>query len=266
MPGTDSPRRARLAGEDRRGPPAGRCPAPTGRGRDPAPCGLRSRARGPPAPRARARVKRTGVPSRLMRPRVNAVHAEDRPRRARCGPTPAAPRGRRSRRPAAAATTPSTKSLPHPSSTSLGSPTVVPSIGTGEIRLDRAAHHAAHELARREVRRLVGRDERAVLEDRDAVAEVEDLLEPVRHVDDGDTAGGELADDRVEQLDLVVAQRGGRLVHRDDAGVERQRLDDLDDLLLGDGERPDASGGLDERHAEIVEQQRASGRSSCACR
>ena len=109
-----------------------------------------------------------------------------------------------------------------------------------EVRLDGAADHAPHELVRGQGRGLVGRDERAVLEDRDAIAQVEDLLQPVRDVDHGDAAGGEPADDRVEQLDLAVAEGGGRLVHRDDPSIERERLDDLDDLLLGDRERTDA--------------------------
>ena len=95
--------------------------------------------------------------------------------------------------------------------------------------------------------RLGGRpgvDLLAVLEHRDGVAEVEDLLEPVGDVDDRDAAVGEAADDRVEQLDLVVGERRGRLVHLDDPGVEAHRLGDLDDLLLGDGERADPAGGL----------------------
>ena len=49
---------------------------------------------------------------------------------------------------------------------------------------------------------------------------------------------------RVEQLDLVVGQRRGRLVHLDDRGVEADRLGDLDDLLLGDRERADQRAGL----------------------
>ena len=35
---------------------------------------------------------------------------------------------------------------------------------------------------------------------------------------------------------LGGGQRGGRLVHHDDPGLQRQRLGDLDDLLVGDGQ------------------------------
>ena len=40
----------------------------------------------------------------------------------------------------------------------------------------------------------------------------------------------------VEQLDLVVGQGRGRLVHDEQPRVEGERLDDLDDLLLRDAE------------------------------
>ena len=50
------------------------------------------------------------------------------------------------------------------------------------------------------------------------------------------------ADERVEQLDLVVGERRGGLVHRDHPGVEAERLDDLDDLLLGHRQRARPAG------------------------
>ena len=83
----------------------------------------------------------------------------------------------------------------------------------GEERGDRAADHQPHELGVVELGGRAGGDLAAVLEHRDRVAEVEDLLEPVRDVEDRDAARGEPRDDRVEQLDLVVGERGGRLVH-----------------------------------------------------
>ena len=44
----------------------------------------------------------------------------------------------------------------------------------------------------------------------------------------------QLADDGEELFDLVRRQGGGRLIHDQDAGLERQRAGDLDGLLLGD--------------------------------
>ena len=54
----------------------------------------------------------------------------------------------------------------------------------------------------------------------------------------------EVADDPEQLVDLGVVQRRGRLVHDQHVGVERQRLGDLDHLLLGDGEsrRPASVG------------------------
>ena len=63
-----------------------------------------------------------------------------------------------------------------------------------------------------------------------------------------------LRDDAVEQLDLVVGEGRGRLVHLDDPGVEADRLGDLDDLLLGDRERADPLAGPDAGDAEPGEQ------------
>ena len=53
---------------------------------------------------------------------------------------------------------------------------------------------------------------------------------------------------------LAVADRRGRLVHEDDLGVVAQRLGDLDQLHLRDGETVHAPGGGD-REAEIVEDR-----------
>ena len=47
-------------------------------------------------------------------------------------------------------------------------------------------------------------------------------------------ASGELAHDLEQRVALRRRQRGGRLVHHQDARVERQRLGDLDQLLLAD--------------------------------
>ena len=53
--------------------------------------------------------------------------------------------------------------------------------------------------------------------------------------------------------DLGVVERGGRLVHDQDLGVERQRLGDLDHLLPGHGEAADELPRV-ERQVQPVEQ------------
>ena len=124
----------------------------------------------------------------------------------------------------------------------------------GEVRRQRAADHQAHELGLGQLGGRPGGHVLAVLEDGDRRAELEDLLQPVRDVDDRDAAVGEAPDDGVEELDLVVGQCGRRLVHLDHLGVEADGLGDLDDLLLGDREAADEGPGLEAGDAEAGEQ------------
>ncbi len=103
---------------------------------------------------------------------------------------------------------------------------------------DRPAHHLADQLVGGDRGRVHCVDQGSVLEDRHPVGEVEDLLEPVGDVEDRHAALPQPLDQAVQELDLLVGERGGRLVHRDDPGVMRDRLDDLHDLLSSDGQRP----------------------------
>ena len=73
----------------------------------------------------------------------------------------------------------------------------------------------------------------------DPVGQRRDLVEPVRDVDDAHAVGRELPDDAEEPRALRRRQRRGRLVHDQDARVERQRLGDLDELLLADAQARD---------------------------
>ena len=84
----------------------------------------------------------------------------------------------------------------------------------------------------------VGRGGAAVLEHGDPVADLADLLEPVRDVDDGDALRGQLADDPEQVGHLVVGEHRARLVHDDQPGLVRQRPGHADDLLAGGGQRP----------------------------
>ena len=76
-----------------------------------------------------------------------------------------------------------------------------------------------------------------VAEHGDAVGELHDLVDAVRDVDDRDAVAGELPDDLEQPLAFGRRQGRGRLVHDQDAGVDRQRLGDLDQLLLADAQR-----------------------------
>ena len=62
----------------------------------------------------------------------------------------------------------------------------------------------------------LGRDEAAVAEHRDPVAEAEDLLHAVRDVDDAEPFGAEPPDHLERRFGLALGQRRGRLVEDDD--------------------------------------------------
>ena len=75
-------------------------------------------------------------------------------------------------------------------------------------------------------------DERAVAQHDDAVGALLDLVQAVRDEDDDDAVGLQLGDHLEQLVGLGERQARGRLVHDDEARVERQRLGDLDHLLL----------------------------------
>ena len=99
----------------------------------------------------------------------------------------------------------------------------------------------------------VGGDVGAVAHHGDGVAEGEDLVEAVGDEQQRAALVAQAAGDGEEPLDLDAGQRGGRLVHDEHPGVERDGLGDLDDLLVGDREAERGAVGVDP-HAEALEQ------------
>ena len=95
----------------------------------------------------------------------------------------------------------------------------------------------------------------AVAHHGDALAEREDLVQPVRDEQHRRAPGAQRLDDAEEALDLGLRERGRRLVHHDHARLGRERLGDLDDLLVGDREPACDAVGI-ELDAELVEQPR----------
>ena len=106
-------------------------------------------------------------------------------------------------------------------------------VGLGEI-LGVGADHLAHDPLRVDVLHLLLAGDVAVAQHGDVVADADQLLQPVRDVDDRDALRLEVGDHLEQHLDLGRAKRRGRLVHDQDRGVERHRLGDLDQLLLAD--------------------------------
>ena len=64
------------------------------------------------------------------------------------------------------------------------------------------------------------------------VGDLEDLRQPVRHVDDADAPLLEPPDDGEEPPGFLVGERAGGLVEHEDLDIGRQRPSDLDHLLL----------------------------------
>ncbi len=72
----------------------------------------------------------------------------------------------------------------------------------------------------------------------DAVDDLRHLVETVRDVDDADAGSLQVVDHLEQQSRLLLGERGGRLVHDEHFGVQRQRLGDLHHLAL---RRPSSS-------------------------
>ena len=77
------------------------------------------------------------------------------------------------------------------------------------------------------------------------VGDIEDLVQAVRHEQDGASLVAQLAHDAKKGLRLVVGERRRRLVHDDDRGAPQKGAGDLDDLFLGRGQAAGRLTGID---------------------
>ncbi len=91
-------------------------------------------------------------------------------------------------------------------------------------------------VRRRQLRARRRRDPAAVAQDRDAIGDLEDLFHAVGDEEDRHALLAQGVHDAEEPLHLVRREGCGRLVHDQHAHVERDRLGDLDGLLLGEGQ------------------------------
>ena len=69
-----------------------------------------------------------------------------------------------------------------------------------------------------------------------AITNRHDLVEPMGDIDDSNATVPEHAHEREQSTHLGGAQSRGRLVHDDEASLDRQRAGDLDHLLVRDAE------------------------------
>ena len=102
-----------------------------------------------------------------------------------------------------------------------------------------AAHHGEDEPVDLRLGHFARMHPLTVAQHGDAIGNLEDLVKPVRDVDDSQSLLLQASDDAEEHLDFALGQRSGGFVHHQDARGARERLCDFDHLLLGDAERFD---------------------------
>ena len=101
-----------------------------------------------------------------------------------------------------------------------------------------AADHQRHQPLPGDVRDgLAGDGDLAITQHRHTVAKQEHLVELVADEDDRDALRPEPAQHVEQRRRLVIGDRGGRLVQKQDLCLERERLGDFDNLHLRDRER-----------------------------
>src|SRR5260370_21228960 len=83
-----------------------------------------------------------------------------------------------------------------------------------------------------DIRRSPDADDLAVLHYRDAIGEIEDVVNVVADEEDADPLGLQLLDELADLRGLLRAERRGRLVHDEDARVEMDRARDRHRLAL----------------------------------
>jgi len=121
--------------------------------------------------------------------------------------------------------------------------------------LDAASHHHLDKTAHVRLRDFGHAHILTVAQHRDAVAHLENFFEVVRDEDHCDALLLQLPHDREQMLGFGGRERGGRFVENQNARFERERLADLDKLLLRNGEFANRHGQVD-RHAEPRENFR----------
>ncbi len=122
----------------------------------------------------------------------------------------------------------------------------------GEIAPD----HHAHDRLGLDFVAAERADIAAVAQHGDAVGELVHLGHAMRDVDDGESLGAQPRDQVEQPARLAIGERGGRLVHHQDARPRMHRARDLDHLLLGDRQIADQRA-RPEAGAEAREHLRA---------
>ena len=101
------------------------------------------------------------------------------------------------------------------------------------VVLDVTAGQIVGELLLGQVRGQTGVDILAVTHDAHVVGNLKDFIRLVGDEHDGDAGITKLTDSDEQGVNLFLGQRGGRLVHDDELGVEQQGTADGNQLLVG---------------------------------
>src|SRR5207249_8821680 len=114
-----------------------------------------------------------------------------------------------------------------------------------DAEADGSTDHELRELALGAVRRSAAAGDPSAPDHGDAIRDLEDLVELVADEDDARALRAKLPEHAEDLARLLRREDGGRLVEDEDPRVAVDRLEDLNALLLADGELIDAGRGLD---------------------
>ena len=117
--------------------------------------------------------------------------------------------------------------------------------GAGEQRRRILADHLFDDPGNRDVGGAGRLHQLAIAQHGDVIADLQEFIQLVRDVNDGDAAALQLVDHAEEHFNLGVAQGRGWLIHDQDANILRQRPGNFDDLLLADAQVADRGIRLD---------------------
>ena len=114
---------------------------------------------------------------------------------------------------------------------------------------DFTANHHLDQLVFGQILGFASADVLTVAVNTDPVADREDLCHTMGNVDDRNALFLQAANVLEQQLHFALGDGGGGLVHDDDLGVDRDGLDDLDQLALCNGQ---VAQGLLGRHVQAA--------------
>ncbi len=110
----------------------------------------------------------------------------------------------------------------------------------GNFMLDPVAGHQFRQAMIVEIGCGEGADIAPVAQHGHALGDFHDLIEPMADENDGHAEFLQAADVLEQQVDFLPGQRGGRLIHDEQAGIDGKAATDGDELALRNGQGADA--------------------------